>query len=71
MSAWRRDGTRLAHDSGLAVEYDDDLGWVATEDTAETWAAFQQAFGTPLEALPRIMQRLCLEAAQWAAQEKS
>jgi len=63
--AWRRDGALLVHDSGLAVEYDDDLGWSATDDTAEAWAAFERARGVPLHDLAARMQRLCREAAEW------
>lgn len=62
---WRRDGGRLIHDSGLAVEFDPELGWAATEDTAEAWAAFEQARGVALADLPARMQRLCREAARW------
>ena len=65
--AWRRDGGRLVHDSGLAVEYDPDLGWAATDDTAEAWAAFEQVCGVTLADLPGRIQRLIREAAEWAA----
>ena len=64
--SWHREGALLVHDSGLAVEYDEDLGWSATDDTAEAWAAFEQARGVPLHDLPARMQRLCREAAEWA-----
>lgn len=64
--AWRRDGERLVHGSGLAVECDEDLGWSATDDTAEAWAAFEQARGVPLHDLANRMQRLCHEAAAWS-----
>lgn len=65
--AWRREGARLVHDSGLAVEYDPDLGWAATDDTAEAWAAFEQVRGVTLADLPGRIQRLLREAAEWAA----
>ena len=51
--AWRRDGGRLVHDSGLAVEYDDELGWVTCDDTCEGWSAFETARGV----LPTIKRR--------------
>ena len=41
--AWRREGARLVHDSGLAVEYDDELGWMTDDTTTEAWAAWEQA----------------------------
>jgi hypothetical protein len=65
MTTWRRDGQRLLHDSGLVVEFDDELGWSATDDTAEAWAAFEHARGVPLHDLAQLMQRLCSEAAEW------
>lgn len=64
--AWSRDGYRLLHDSGLVVEYDAELGWAATDDSAEAWAAFEQARGVPLHDLSARMQRLCREAAEWS-----
>ena len=65
--AWSRDGSVLVHASGLRVENDEDLGWSATDDSAEAWAAFEQARGVPLHDLPARMQRLCREAAEWSA----
>lgn len=65
--AWRRDGARLVHDSGLAVEYDEELGWMTDDDTTEAWAAWEQARGVPLHDLAARMQRLCREAAEWDA----
>ncbi len=63
--AWRRDGDRLLHDSGLAVEYDDALGWCTTDDTTEAWSAFELASGVPLHQHSARLQRLLKEAAQW------
>ncbi|MBF5006021.1 hypothetical protein [Diaphorobacter caeni] len=63
---WSRDGSYLVHSSGLKVEFDEDLGWSATEDTAEAWSAFELARGAPLHDLPARMQRLCREAAEWS-----
>lgn len=63
---WSRDGSVLAHSSGLRVEYDHELGWSATADSAEAWAAFEQARGVPLHDLAQRMQRLCREAAEWS-----
>ena len=41
---WRwGEGGRLLHGSGLALEWDKELGWVATEDTCEAWATFEHA----------------------------
>lgn len=65
--AWRREGARLVHDSGLAVEYDDVLGWCTTDDTTEAWSAFEFARGVPLHDHPARLQRLLKEAAQWRA----
>jgi hypothetical protein len=56
----------LVHDSGLAVEYDEDLGWSATDDTTEAWCAFEQARGVPLHDLQARLGRLLREAAEWA-----
>ncbi len=66
-SEWSREGSIFVHSSGLRIEYDEDLGWSATDDTAEAWAAFEQARGVPLHDLPARMQRLCREAAEWGA----
>lgn len=63
--AWRRVGDRLLHDSGLAVEYDDVLGWCTTEDTTEAWSTFELASGVPLHDHPARLQRLLKEAAEW------
>lgn len=63
--AWRRDGARLVHDSGLAVENDDALGWCTCDDTLETWSAFELARGVPLHDQLARLQRLLKEAAQW------
>ena len=59
-------GGRLLHGSGLALEWDKELGWVATEDTCEAWAAFEHARGVQLEQLAPRLVRLCREAAMWA-----
>lgn len=66
--AWHRQGARLVHDSGLAVEYDDVLGWCTTDDTSEAWSAFELARGVPLHDQPARLQRLLKEAAQWREQ---
>lgn len=63
--AWRRDGVRLVHDSGLAVECDELLGWSTTEDTTEAWSAWEMARGVPLHDLQARMQRLIKEAIEW------
>lgn len=63
--AWRRDGAKLLHDSGLAVEHDEDLGWVTTEETTEAWSAWEMARGVPLHDLQARLQRLIREAAEW------
>jgi len=63
--AWRRQGARLVHDSGLAVEYDDVLGWATCEDTTEAWSAFESARGVPLHDQQQRLGRLLREAAQW------
>ena len=63
--AWRRNGDRLVHDSGLAVEHDDVLGWCTTDNTTEAWSAFELAAGVPLHDHPARLQRLLNEAAQW------
>ena len=64
---WRwGEGGRLLHGSGLAVEWDKELGWVATEDTCEAWAAFEHARGVQLGQLAPRLVRLCREAAMWA-----
>lgn len=63
--AWRRDGTRLLHDSGLAVEYNEDLGWCTTDETTEAWSAFELARGVPLHDHAARLQRLLKEAALW------
>lgn len=65
--AWRREGARLVHDSGLAVEYDDELGWMTDDTTTEAWAAWEQTRGVPLHDLAARIQRLCREAAEWVA----
>lgn len=62
---WRRDGARLIHDSGLAVEYDDVLGWSTTEDTTEAWSAWEMARGVSLHDLQDRLGRLLREAAEW------
>lgn len=63
--AWRRDGARLLHESGLAVEYDDVLGWCSTEDTTEAWSSFEIARGVPLHDLTARLNRLIKEAQEW------
>jgi hypothetical protein len=63
--AWRRDGPRLVHDSGLAVEYDDVLGWCSTDDTQEAWSAFELARGVPLHQQQARLDRLLREAREW------
>jgi len=63
--AWRRDGARLLHDSGLAVEYDDVLGWCTTDATTEAWSASEAARGVPVHDHPARLQRLLREAAKW------
>ena len=66
---WSRHGPRLIHTSGLAVEYDDILGWCSTDDTMEAWSAFELARGVPLHDQLALLQRLLKEAARW--REKS
>lgn len=64
--AWRRIGARLVHDSGLAVEFDDEFGgYVTTEDTTETWSRSETARGVPLHDQHARLQRLLREAAEW------
>lgn len=63
--AWRRDGASLVHESGLAVEFDDDLGWSTSEDTTEAWSAWEMARGVPLHDLQARLHRLIREAAEW------
>lgn len=63
--AWRREGARLVHESGLAVEYDDVLGWCTTEDTSEAWSTFELARGVPFHDLQARMGRLVREAMEW------
>ena len=64
---WRwGDAGRLLHDSGLVVEYDEALGWVATEESCEAWAAVEQARGVQFKQLAPRLMRLCHEAATWA-----
>ena len=63
--AWRREGARLVHESGLAVEFDDDLGWFSTDDTTEAWSTWEMARGVPLHDLQARLQRLIREAAEW------
>jgi hypothetical protein len=63
--AWMRDGDRLVHESGLAVEHDDEFGWSATDDTTEVWSRFELARGVPLHDLQARLGRLLREAAQW------
>ncbi|ADU99466.1 hypothetical protein [Alicycliphilus denitrificans] len=63
--AWRRDGPKLIHDSGLAVEYNNDMGWSSTDDTTEAWSAFELARGVPLHDLQARLGRLLREAAEW------
>lgn len=65
--AWHREGARLLHDSGLAVEYDEMLGWCTTEETTEAWAAFELARGVPLHDLTARLSRLIKEAEEWNA----
>lgn len=63
--SWRRNGARLVHDSGLAVEYDDELGWTSVDDTTEAWSAFELARGVPLHQQAARLQRLLKEASEW------
>lgn len=63
--AWHRQGARLVHDSGLAVEYDGVLGWTTTDDTMEAWSAFELARGVPLHDQQARLNRLLKEAGQW------
>jgi hypothetical protein len=55
------------HESGLAVEYNDVLGWSSTDDTAEAWSAWEMARGVPLHDLQARLKRLLKEAAEWDA----
>lgn len=64
---WSRNGSRLAHASGLSVEHDDALGWHTCDDTLQAWSAFESAHGVPLHDQLARLQRLLKEAAQWRA----
>jgi len=63
--AWRRDGARLVHDSGLAVEYDNQLGWTTIGATTEAWSAWELARGVPMHDLHARLKRLLSEASKW------
>lgn len=63
--AWRRQGAKLVHDSGLAVEHDAALGWRASRETLAAWSAFELARGVPLHDQLLRLQRLVKEASQW------
>jgi hypothetical protein len=65
--AWRRDGARLVHDSGLAVEYDDVLGWCCTDDSSWAWSSYEFARGVPLHDQQARLRRLLKEAETWHA----
>ncbi|MDY7537694.1 hypothetical protein QN372_00895 [Undibacterium sp. RTI2.1] len=65
--AWHQIGNRRVHDSGLAFEFDDDLGWVTCDDTFEAWQAFEFARGVPQHDLLARSMRLAREAAEWVA----
>lgn len=67
---WDESGRRLLHDSGLIVEYDKEMGWVATEESCEPWAAFEHSRGVQFEQLAPRLIRLCREAAMWAERNK-
>lgn len=62
---WHQVGGRRVHDSGLAFEYDDVLGWCTCDDTIEAWQAFEQARGVPLHDLDARARRLARECAEW------
>jgi len=64
-AAWRRDGARLLHESGLAVEYDEVLGWTTTDGTIQAWSASEENRGVPLHDLQARLQRLLREASMW------
>ncbi len=64
-TAWRRQGGLLVHDSGLAVEYDPELGWCSTDATTEAWSAFELARGVAFHDLEARLTRLLREAAEW------
>lgn len=63
--AWRWQGGRLVHDSGLAFEVDEDLGVCTCDDTIEAWQAFETARGVPRHDLQARLMRLTREAAEY------
>ena len=62
---WRRNGARLVHDSGLAVEYDPELGWM--DGVARTSRIlWDDGKVTPITA-QRLHQFVC--APRWRRRE--
>lgn len=64
---WSREGSLLAHSSGLRVEFDEDLGWSTVDSTLEAWSAFETARGVPPHDQQARLDRLLREAAEWDA----
>lgn len=62
---WHMVGARRVHESGLAFEYDEELGWCTCDDTIEAWQAFEIARGVPLHDIMSRMMRLAREASEW------
>lgn len=62
---WHKAGERRVHDSGLAFEYSEALGWNTCENTMEAWQAFEMARGVPFHDLLARCQRLARECAEW------
>lgn len=69
--AWRWQGQRLVHDSGLAFEVDDILGVTTCDDTLEAFQAFEKARGVPFHDLQARILRLSHEAAQFNERNKN
>ena len=64
--AWQKlPNGRLWHESGLQVEYNDNLGWVSCNDTIDAFQQFEMARGVPLHDIQNRLTRLLKEASLW------
>lgn len=62
---WQTVGDRRVHSSGLAFEYDEDLGWSTCDDTIDAFTAHERARGVPLHDIQSRLIRLAKECSMW------
>lgn len=63
--AWRREGDRLVHLSGLAFVVNEELSITTCDDTMLEFSQFESARGVPVHDIYSRVKRLLKEAQEW------